>query len=317
MAQSNQIDNQSMVDEFLLMTFSDDRDMQILHFVIFLSTYFLAVIGNSLIVIAVALNHHLHTPMYFFLVNLSLIDTCIISTTVPKSMAISLTNNKRISFSGCVTQIFFVVTCVTAELAILTVMAYDRYVAICHPLQYRLIMSWDACAQMAAATWISSVMHAVLETGVTFRLCFCGSNLIEQFFCDIPQLQKISCTNTKVNEQLILILGLIVDSFMFIFIFVSYGYIFSTVLKIPSVQGRHKAFSTCTPHLAVFSLFIITAVFSYMRPKALSSPALDLISAVVYTVLPPVLNPIIYSLRNKDIQEGMCKIPQKIKNLIA
>ncbi|XP_015281424.1 PREDICTED: olfactory receptor 14A16-like [Gekko japonicus] len=316
MAVRTQIANQSIVKEFLLMTFSDDRDMQILHFVIFLSTYFLAVTGNCLIVIAVALNHHLHTPMYFFLVNLSVMDTCVISTTVPKSMAISLTNNNHISFSGCVTQIFFVVMCVTAELAILTVMAYDRYVAICHPLQYRLIMNWDACAQMAAATWISSVMHAVLETGVTFSLSFCQSNLIEQFFCDIPQLQKISCTDTKVNEQL-LILGLIVDFFMFIFIFVSYGYIFSTVLKIPSVQGRHKAFSTCTPHLAVFSLFIITAVFSYMRPKALSSPTLDLISAVVYTVLPPVLNPIIYSLRNKDIQEGMWKIPLQIKKLIS
>ncbi|XP_054849913.1 olfactory receptor 14A16-like [Eublepharis macularius] len=316
MAQKNQIANQSTVKEFLLMAFSDDRDMQILHFAIFLSTYFLALVGNCLIVVAVILNCHLHTPMYFFLVNLSLIDTCIISTIVPKSMAISLTNNTQISFSGCVTQVFIVVMCVTAEVVTLSVMAYDRYVAICHPLQYRLIMNWDACAQMAAASWISSVMHAVLETGVTFRLSFCASNIIEQFFCDIPQLQKISCTDTKVNEQLILILGIIVDSFMFVFIFVSYGYIFSAVLKIPSVQGRHKAFSTCTPHLAVFSLFIITAVFSYMRPKALSSPTLDLIFAVVYTVLPPVLNPIIYSLRNKDIQEGMWKIPHKIKKLI-
>ncbi|XP_077169437.1 olfactory receptor 14A16-like [Paroedura picta] len=309
--------NETTVKEFLLMTFSDERDLQILHFVIFLSAYFLAVIGNCLIVIDVALNHHLHTPMYFFLVNLSLMDTCVISTTVPKSMAISLTNNTSISFSGCVTQVFFIVMCVSAELAILTVMAYDRYVAICHPLQYRLMMNWDACAQMVAATWIISVLHAVLETGVTFKLSFCGSNIIEQFFCDIPQLQKISCTDTKINEQLILILGLIVDSFMFIFIFVSYGFIFSTVLKIPSVQGRHKAFSTCTPHLAVFSLFIITAVFSYMRPKSLSSPTLDMISAVFYTVLPPILNPMIYSLRNKDIQEGMWKIPLQIKKLLA
>ncbi|XP_077169438.1 olfactory receptor 14A16-like [Paroedura picta] len=317
MAVRNQIANQSTVKDFLLMTFSDEHDLQILHFVIFLSTYFLAAIGNCLVVIAVVLNHHLHTPMYFFLVNLSLTDICVISTTVPKSMAVSLTNSTLISFSGCVTQIFFVVMCVTAELVILAVMAYDRFVAICHPLQYKLIMNWDACAQMAAATWISSVLHAVLQTGVTFRLSFCGSNIIEQFFCDIPQLQKISCTDTNVNEQLILILGLIVDSFMFIFIFVSYGYIFSTVLKIPSVQGRHKAFSTCTPHLAVFSLFITTGVLSYMRPKSLSSPTLDMISAVFYTVLPPILNPIIYSLRNKDIQEGMWKIPLQIKKLLA
>ncbi|XP_054849912.1 olfactory receptor 14A16-like [Eublepharis macularius] len=317
MFQRNKMANQSTVMEFLLMGFSDVPEGQILHFGIFLSIYVIALSGNILIIVAVSLNHQLHTPMYFFLVNLSLSDICFISITVPKSMATSLTSSKLISFYGCVTQIFLVVTFVSAELALLTVMAYDRYVAICHPLQYTLIMNWDACAQMAAASWVSSVMHGVIETGITFQLNFCGSNIIQQFFCDIPQLQKISCSDTKANQVLIFVLGLFIDSFCFVFIFVSYGYIFSAVLKIPSVQGRYKAFSTCTPHLMVFSLFILTGVFSYMRPKELSSPTVDLLSAVLYAVLPPVLNPIIYSLRNKEIQEAVLRIPKHVKKFIA
>ncbi|XP_054849926.1 olfactory receptor 14A16-like [Eublepharis macularius] len=311
------MENQSTVTEFLLMGFADDREGQILHFVIFLSIYVTALSVNILIITVVPLNHQLHTPMYFFLVNLSFSDICLISVTVPKSMSNSLTNNKLISFYGCATQIFCVMTFAVAELFLLSIMAYDRYVAICHPLRYKLIMNWDVCAQMAAASWVIGVMHGVLHTGVTFRLSFCGSNIVEQFFCDMPQLLKISCSDTKMNQDLILVNGSVVNAFVFVFIFVSYGYIFSTVLKIPSVQGRYKAFFTCTPHLMVFSLFIITAVFSNLRPKALSTPTVDLISAVMYCVLPPALNPIIYSIRNKDIQEAVGKIPHKIKNLIG
>ncbi|XP_061447894.1 olfactory receptor 14A16-like [Rhineura floridana] len=309
--------NQSTLTAFLLMGFSDYHDAQILHSVMFIFIYLTAVLINLLIITAVILDHHLHSPMYFFLINLSLIDVCSISTTLPKSIAISLTNNKMISFSGCVTQVFLVVTFVGGELTLLTVMAYDRYVAICHPLQYTLIMNWDACIQMAAVCWVSNLFHAVLQTSFTFRLDFCGSNIIRQYFCDIPQLQKISCSDTRVNQLLIFIIGFIVDSFCFALIFASYGYIFSAVLWIPSVQGRYKAFSTCTPHLTVFTLFFVTAVFSYMRPKALSSPTVDLVSAVLYTVLPPVLNPIIYSFRNRDIQAAIWKIPPKLKNIIA
>ncbi|XP_033024469.1 olfactory receptor 14A16-like [Lacerta agilis] len=309
--------NQSTSTVFLLMGFSNDHDAQILHSVLFLFIYLTALMGNSLIIIAVALDHHLHSPMYFFLINLSILDVCYISTTVPKSIAISLTNNNMISFAGCVTQVFLVATLGGGEIALLTVMAYDRFVAICHPLQYTIIMNWSVCILLAAASWIGNLIHAVLQTSFTFRLNFCGSNMIMQYFCDIPQLQNVSCSDTKVNQILIIVLGLFIDSFCFAFIFASYGYILSAVLRIPSVQGRYKVFSTCTPHLTVFSLFVTTAVFSYMRPKALSSPTVDLVAAVLYTVLPPVLNPIIYSLRNKDIQMGVWKIPQNLKHLIA
>ncbi|XP_034958802.2 olfactory receptor 14C36-like [Zootoca vivipara] len=309
--------NQTTATEFLLMAFSDDRDAQILHSVMFLFIYLTTLVGNILIMTTVALDHHLHRPMYFFLTNLSFLDVCYISTTVPKSIAISLTNNKLISFAGCVTQVFLVITFVGAEITLLTVMTYDRYVAICYPLQYRLIMNWEACIQMAAASWISSMVHAFLETTVTFKLSFCRSNIIGQFFCDMPQLQKISCSDTKVCEVLSFVLGLSVSSFCIVFIFASYGFIFSVVLRTPSAQSRCKALSTCTPHLAVFSLFLITAVFSYLRPKSLSSPTVDLVSAILYTVLPPVLNPIIYILRNKDIQKAVWLIPSKLKSFIA
>nr|XP_020671339.1 olfactory receptor 14A16-like [Pogona vitticeps] len=308
------MDNQSMVTEFFLMGFPDD--VQILHFVVFLAIYLISLVGNLIITIAVVLNHRLHTPMYFFLVNLSVSDICFISTTIPKSIAISWTRNKLITFSGCVAQVFLVITFTGNELSLLTIMAYDRYVAICHPLQYSLTMNWNRCIQMAVASWLSNLIHALLQTSMTFRLQFCGSNIIGQYFCDVPQLQKISCTDTKINQILIFVLGLFLDSFITGFIFVSYGYIISAVIRIPSAQGRRKAFSTCTPHLTVFALFMITAVFSYMRPKALSTPTVDLLSALLYTILPPVLNPIIYSFRNKDIQEAIWKLPKQLNNLL-
>ncbi|XP_060137141.1 olfactory receptor 14A16-like [Zootoca vivipara] len=309
--------NQSTVTEFLLLGFSSDPSEQFLYFVIFLSIYLIALVGNILIIIAVALNYRLHTPMYFFLGNLSLSDICYISATIPKSIAASLSDDKRISFAGCVAQVFLVVNFVGSELALLTIMAYDRYVAICHPLQYELIMNWDACIQMTAASWIISPIHSLLQTIITFRLDFCGSNIIGQYFCDVPQLLKISCTDPKLNQILIFAIGVILNSFCGGFIFLSYGYIFSAVLRIPSVQGRYKAFSTCTPHLTVFSLFMSTVVFSYMRPKALSSITMDLLSAVLYNVLPPLLNPVIYSFRNKDLQEAVLKIPKIIRSLLA
>ncbi|KAM3823706.1 olfactory receptor 14A16-like [Vipera latastei] len=303
--------NESSVTEFFLMGFSNDRDIQLLHFVMFLVIYLVALAGNLLIVFVVILNNHLHTPMYFFLVNLSLTDICYITTTIPKSMAVSLTDNKMITFPGCVTQVFLVIACVGSEVALLTIMAYDRYVAICHPLRYSLILNWDACSQMAIASWISSLIYAMLLTTITFQLHFCGLNIIGQFFCDVPQLQRISCTDTKLNQILMWIVGFIVSSFSTGFVFASYGYVFSVILKIPSTQGRYKTFSTCSPHLTIYSLFIITSMFSYLRPQTLSSPIIDLLSAVLYAVLPPVLNPIIYSFRNKDIQEAVWKVMSK------
>nr|XP_056720419.1 olfactory receptor 14C36-like [Euleptes europaea] len=294
--------NQTTVTEFVLLGFANLRELQILHFAVFLSIYLVALVGNVLLVTAVVQNHHLHSPMYFFLVNLSIVDACYISTTVPKSMANSLMGSKHISVPGCVTQVFLVIMFASAELFLLTAMAYDRYAAICHPLRYQLIMNWTLCFQMAAVCWVTAVIIAAVATGNTFALRFCQSNLIEQYFCDVPQLLKISCTDTSTAQSFVFASTLSLGSFCFTFIFVSYGYIFSAVFKIQSGHGRQKVLSTCTPHLTVFCLFFFTASFSYVRPKALSSPTVDLLAAVLYTVLPPIMNPIIYSMRNKDIQ---------------
>uniref|UniRef100_A0A8D0E4Y7 G-protein coupled receptors family 1 profile domain-containing protein n=1 Tax=Salvator merianae TaxID=96440 RepID=A0A8D0E4Y7_SALMN len=285
---------------FLLMGLTFDPALQLFLFFMFLFMYAVTLIGNAIIMIVTKTNTQLGTPMYFFLRHLAFVDICLSSVTVPKLLA-NLLASQEISKT-----IFG--TFVGEEPALLTIMAYDRYVAICHPLRYRLIMTWEACIQMAGASWISTLIDAVLHTAFTSRLNFCDQNKIGQFFCDIPQLQKISCSNAKVNQILIFVIGISVAAFCFTLIIISYGYIFSAVMKIPSDQGRYKAFSTCTPHLTVFSLFITTAAFSYMRPKSLSSPTIDLLSAILYTVLPPVLNPIIYSLRNREIQKAIGKI---------
>ncbi|XP_032637002.1 olfactory receptor 14A16-like [Chelonoidis abingdonii] len=300
--------NQTIVTEFLLLGFSDMREEQILHFLVFLVIYLVALVGNLLIITVIALNQNLHTPMYFFLGNLSFLDLCYISVTVPKSMTDSLTNNRLISFSGCVTQVFLVITFAAAELAFLMVMAYDRYIAICHPLHYKVTMNRGACAQLAVSSWISSMICSVLQTANTFRLHFCRSNVIAQFFCDIPQLLKISCSDTHANVIVMIALGSLLDVVCFVLIIVSYIHIFSTVMRIPSEQGRYKAFSTCIPHLAVFCLFISTASFTYMRPRSMSSTSLDLMAAVLYCVVPPLMNPIIYSLRNKEIKGSLWKM---------
>ncbi|XP_048372461.1 olfactory receptor 14C36-like [Sphaerodactylus townsendi] len=300
--------NKTVVTEFILEGFSDQRELQILHFMVFLSLYLATLTGNLFIITSVALFPHLHTPMYFFLAVLSSVDVCFISTTVPTSMVNSLMNNNKISFAGCVSQVLLVVACASAEITLLTIMAYDRYVAICHPLQYMLIMNWDACFQMAAAALIFSLLNGVTQTANTFWRQFCWSNVVEQYFCDVPQLLRISCADTKFNEIFNSVGVLIIGAVCSVFILVSYSYIFSAVFKIQSGQGKYKAFSTCIPHLTMFSLFVFTIMLTYMMPQEMLSSYMNLLSAVLYAVLPPLMNPIIYSLRNRDIQVALRKI---------
>ncbi|XP_062992749.1 olfactory receptor 14A16-like [Elgaria multicarinata webbii] len=299
--------NQTSMTEFVLLGFANIRELQILHFVLFLSIYLVALIGNVLIITSVLQNRHLHTPMYFFLVNLSVVDIGYISTTVPKSMADSLLDNKLISYSGCAAQVFFISMLGCSELSLLAAMAYDRYVAICYPLQYSLIMNWNACFKMVVVCLLCNSVNGVVQVAWTCNLHFCSSHVVEQFFCDITQLLKISCSDTQPIIWYIFAFILLVVCPCFLLVTISYSYIFSSVFKIQSAQGRRKAFSTCTPHLIVFSLFLTTGLFSYTRPKSLSSLPLNLLSAFLYAVLPPVMNPIIYSLRNREIQVAYLK----------
>ncbi|XP_077688166.1 olfactory receptor 14A16-like [Eretmochelys imbricata] len=307
--------NQTILTEFLLLGFSNIRKLQILHFVVFLVIYLTALIGNLFILTAVAVDRHLNTPMYFFLGNLSFLDICYISITVPKSMANSLTKDRQISFSGCVAQVSLVIALVITEMTLLVVMAYDQYFAICHSLHYRVIMNKGTCAQMAAGSWIGSAIYAAFHTGNTFRLPFCQSNAIGQFFCDIPQLLKISCSDTLSNEILLLACVIFLCFVCFGLVIMSYTCIFSTILMIPSVQGKHKTFSTCLPHMTVVGLFLSTRMLTYMKPNSGSSTYYDLLASVLYTVLPPAMNPLIYSLRNKKIKEALSIIGDMKKRL--
>ncbi|KAM6395458.1 olfactory receptor 14C36-like [Rhynochetos jubatus] len=299
--------NSSSITEFLLLAFADTRELQLLHFWLFLGIYVAALLGNSLIITAVACDHHLHTPMYFFLLNLSLLDLGSISTTVPKSMINSLWDTRAISYLGCAAEVFVFVFFISAEYSLLTIMAYDRYIAICRPLHYGTLLGSRACAHMAAAAWGTGFLYAVLHTANTFSLPLCQGNAVEQFFCEIPQILKLSCSDTYLREVGLLAFSACVFWGCFVFIVLSYVGIFRAVLRIPSEQGRHKAFSTCLPHLAVVSLFLSTAIFACLKPPSISSPSLDLVLAVLYSVVPPAVNPLIYSMRNLELQDALRK----------
>ncbi|XP_067397680.1 olfactory receptor 14C36-like [Emydura macquarii macquarii] len=300
--------NLTTVTEFLLRGFSEVQELQILHFVVFLVIYLAALVGNLLIITAIALDRHPHTPMYFFLINLSILDIGAISVTVPKSMTNSLMNTRLISYPGCITQVFLFVGFTTTDFALLTVMAYDRYVAICQPLHYEMVMNRTAYIQMAAGAWISGTVYSALHTGNTFRLPFCQSNVINQFFCEIPQLLKLTCSDLYLSEVRFIAFGVFIAANCFVFIIVSYVQIFKAVLRMPSEEGQHKAFSTCLPHLSVVSLLLFTGLFEYLNPTSTSASNPELLMGVLYAVVPPVMKPIIYSMRNKEIKAALQKL---------
>ncbi|XP_054660952.1 olfactory receptor 14A16-like, partial [Grus americana] len=283
--------NSSSITEFLLLAFTDTRELQLLHFWLFLGIYLAALLANGLIITAIACDHHLHTPMYFFLLNLSILDLGSISTTVPKAMANSLWGTRAISYGGCAAQVFLLVFLIGAEYSFLTIMAYDRYVAICQPLHYGTLLGSRACVHMAAAAWGSGFLYAVLHTANTFSIPLCQGNALDQFFCEIPPLLKLSCSDAYLREIGLIVVTAFFIFACFVFIVVSYVQIFRAVLRIPSEQGRHKAFSMCLPHLAVVSLFISTLMLAYLKPPSISSPALDLVVTVLYSVVSPAVNP--------------------------
>ncbi|KAM6065594.1 olfactory receptor 14J1-like [Chlamydotis macqueenii] len=299
--------NGTSITEFLLLAFADTRELQLLHFWLFLGIYLAALLANGLIITAIACDHHLHTPMYFLL-NLSVLDLGSISTTVPKSMANSLWDTRGISYPECVAQFFMFLFLLSSEFYLLTVMAYDRYVAICKPLHYRTLLGSRACVHMAAAAWGSGFLNALLHTANTFSLPLCQDNALDQFFCELPHILKLSCSDTYIREAGLAVFSLLVAFVCFVFIVVSYVQIFRAVLRIPSEQGRHKAFSTCLPHLAVVSLFISTAMFTYLKPPSISSPSLNLVVSFLYSVVPPGVNPLMYSMRNKELRDALRKL---------
>ncbi|XP_007516532.1 olfactory receptor 14C36-like [Erinaceus europaeus] len=299
--------NSTMVTEFLLMDFSDVLELRILLAFCFLLTYLATLLGNLLIVTTTTLDQKLYTPMYFFLRNLSILDMCYVSVTVPNACVNCITENRAISVTGCATQVFLVFWFASTELLFLTIMAHDRYVAICQPLHYSVVINSLFCVRMTLISTLCGLIYASVHTGNTFRLSFCQSNVIHQFFCDIPSLLRLSCSDTFNNEILILISAIGMGGCCFIFIAVSYVRIFSTVLKFPA-REQGKAFSTCVPHILVVSIFLSSGAYVYMKRSVTSDTILDTILSIFYTVVPPFLNPIIYSLRNKQVKEAVSKV---------
>ncbi|XP_074075153.1 olfactory receptor 14C36-like [Macrotis lagotis] len=295
----------TIVTEFLLLGFPDTQALKILYSLLFFLLYLSGLMGNLLIVIITIFDRRLHTPMYFFLRNLSIVDACYISVTVPLASINSLLNNRVISVSGCAAQIFLLVFLAYFELTLLTVMARDRYVAICHPLHYTVIMHPSVCMKMTLTCLVTGLFYSGFHTGYTFRLSFCQSNVIHQFFCDIPSLLKISCSETFSNMLSLFITILVVGLGCFGFIIASYIRIFSTVLRFPVIEDQRKAFYTCLPHIIVVSLFLLSIGFVYLQPSSQSGSIKDIILSISYSIVPPFLNPIIYSLRNKQIKASI------------
>nr|XP_033776836.1 olfactory receptor 1440-like [Geotrypetes seraphini] len=304
-------DNRTLVTEFILLGLTDDPELQILLFLLFVAIYVITVLGNTGIIALTMLDHKLQTPMYFFLRYLSLSDLCYSAVITPRMLVAFLTKRKSISFQGCRVQLFFFVMLACSETFLLSVMAYDRYVAICNPLLYTSIMSPVVCYQLLAAVYAGGLFSSTIILGCICSLTFCGPNVIDHFYCDIPPLVSLSCSSTFISKTVVFLVALCFGMTSFLITLASYVSIFSTILKICSTDGKRKAFSTCASHLTAVSLFYGNGLFVYMRPASGYSESQNKVTSVFYTIVIPMLNPLIYSLRNKDVKRAFRKIMER------
>ncbi|XP_006129620.2 olfactory receptor 11L1-like [Pelodiscus sinensis] len=303
--------NKTSITEFNLRGFGMLPELQIFLFLLFLVIYIVTVAGNLLIVVLVVADRHLHTPMYFFLGNLSCMETCYSSTLLPEMLAVLLTGDQIISVSGCLIQLYFFGSLVGTECFLLLVMSYDRYVAICNPLRYTAHMGVKACLQLAGSSWLWGFLGNGITTLAVSQLTFCGPNGIDHFFCDPVPLIRLSCDDPQMMEMLAFTLTLIFLLVPFLLTLTSYICIIATILRIPSTSGRQKAFSTCSSHLTVVTIYYGTLLISYMFPTTDLLGDFNKVLSVVYTVLTPLVNPLLYSLRNKEVKEALRKVRKK------
>ncbi|XP_025844547.1 olfactory receptor 10AG1-like [Vulpes vulpes] len=300
--------NLSSVVAFVLLGFSDLPNIQGFLFGIFFLIYMSILIGNGLIIIITRVDSVLQTPMYFFIANFSFLEICYVSVTLPRILVNLWIQDRSISWLGCATQMCFFLMLGATECFLLAVMAYDRYVAICNPLHYPLIMNHKMCVQLAVGAWLSGIPVQIGQTCQVFSLPFCGSNQINHFFCDIPPLIKLACGDTSLNEMCVFVVAILFVMIPFLFIIGSYVKIISTILKLSSARGRSKAFSTCSSHIIVVLLFFGSATITYLRPKSNHSARTDKMLSLFYTIVTPMFNPLIYSLRNKDVITALKKL---------
>ncbi|XP_017367655.1 olfactory receptor 1E1 [Cebus imitator] len=305
--------NQTSISEFLLLGLPIQPEQQNLFYALFLAMYLTTLLGNLLIIILIRLDSHLHTPMYLFLGNLSFSDLCFSSVTIPKLLQNMQSQDPSIPYAGCLTQMYFFLFFWDLESFLFVAMAYDLYVAICFPLHYVAIMSPMLCLSLVALSWVLTTFHAMLHTLLMARLCFCADNVILHFFCDMSALLKLACSDTRVNELVILIMGGLILVIPFLLIIGSYARIVFSILKVPSSKGICKAVSTCGSHLSVVSLFYGTIIGLYLCPSANNSTLKETVMAVMYTVVAPMLNPFIYSLRNRDMKGALGRVIRQKK----
>uniref|UniRef100_A0A8P0TAF5 Olfactory receptor n=4 Tax=Canis lupus familiaris TaxID=9615 RepID=A0A8P0TAF5_CANLF len=297
--------NDTEISEFLLLGLSEEPELQPLLFGLFLSMYLITIFGNLLIILAVSCDPHLHTPMYFFLTNLSFVDICFTSTTVPKMLQNIQTQSKVITYAGCVTQIYFFILFAVSDFFVLSVMAYDRFVAICYPLHYTVIMNSRLCGLLVLVSWIMCILNSLLQSLMMLRLSFCTHFQIPHFFCELNQMIQLACSDTFLNNMVMYFAAVLLGGGPFAGILYSYSKIVSTICGISSALGKYKAFSTCASHLSVVSLFYCTILGVYLSSAAPQSSHSSAVASVMYTVVTPMLNPFIYSLRNRDIKKAL------------
>ncbi|XP_026346682.3 olfactory receptor-like protein OLF4 [Ursus arctos] len=302
---SMELKNDTRISEFLLLGFSEEPELEPFLFGLFLSMYLITVCGNLLIILAVSSDSHLHTPMYFVLSNLSFVDICFTSTTVPKMLVNIQTQRKVITYDSCVTQTYFFILFASLDNFLLTVMAYDRFVAICHPLHYTVIMNPWLCGLLVLMSWIMSVLHSLLQSLMVLWLSFCTEVEIPHFFCELNQMIQLACSDTILNNMVIYFSAMLLAGAPLAGVLYSYSKIVSSICGISSSQGKHKAFSTCASHLSVVSLFYSTSLGVYLSSAAPQSSHTSVVASVMYTVVTPMLNPFIYSLRNRDIKGAL------------
>ncbi|XP_057564352.1 olfactory receptor 7A17-like [Hippopotamus amphibius kiboko] len=297
--------NDTRISKFLLLGLSKEPELQPLIFGLFLFMYLITLFGNLLIILAVSSESHLHTPMYFFLSNLSFVDTCFTSTTIPKMLVNIQTKSKIITYEGCITQMFFSILFAGCDNCLLAVMAYDRFLSICHPLHYNVIMNPWLCGLLVLVSWIMSVLNSLLQSLMVLRLSFCTDLEIPHFFCELNQMVKVSCSDTFVNDTVLYFSTGLLAGGPLVGILYSYSKIVSSICRISSAQGKYKAFSTCASHLSVVSLFYFSVLGVYLISAATHSSYSIATASVMYTVITPMLNPFIYSLRNKDLKGAL------------
>ncbi|XP_012791300.2 olfactory receptor 5A2 [Sorex araneus] len=303
--------NHTAVTKFILLGFSDHPQLKIFLIVLFLGMYLLTLTWNLSLIALIRLDSHLHTPMYFFLSNLSFLDICSVSTTTPKLLSNIITQQKTISFIGCATQFFVFCGMGLTECFLLAAMAYDRYAAICNPLLYTALISPTLCLKMVIGSYVGGFLSCFIQTSSVFQHDFCGPNVINHFFCDLPPVLILSCSDTFVSQVVNFLMGVAVGVISVLVILISYGYIVAAVLKIKSADGRSKAFSTCASHLTAVALFYGSGLFMYMRPTSSYSLNRDKVVSVFYGLIIPMVNPLVYSLRNKEIKNAMRKLVER------